>query len=74
MVRRRDPAHLLILGTYRPVDVIVHAHPLRPLLAELPAAPRSAPSGGTDYSQSPARDSGVTTTTLVQSQRVKTDH
>ena len=39
MVRQRDPAHLLILGTYRPVDVIVHTHPLRPLMAELPAAP-----------------------------------
>jgi DNA-binding winged helix-turn-helix (wHTH) protein/predicted ATPase len=35
MVRRRDPACLLILGTYRPVEVIVRAHPLRPLLAEL---------------------------------------
>ena len=33
--RRRDPARLLLLGTYRPVEVIVHAHPLRPLLAEL---------------------------------------
>jgi DNA-binding winged helix-turn-helix (wHTH) protein len=27
VVRRRDPARLLILGTYRPVDVIVHTHP-----------------------------------------------
>jgi DNA-binding winged helix-turn-helix (wHTH) protein/predicted ATPase len=35
VVRRRDPARLLILGTYRPVDLIVRAHPLRPLLAEI---------------------------------------
>ena len=34
VARRRDPARVLILGTYRPVDVIVQAHPLRPLLAE----------------------------------------
>jgi predicted ATPase len=42
VVRRRDPAHLLILGTYRPVDVIVHTHPLRPLLAELRQHPQCA--------------------------------
>ena len=42
VVRRRDPARLLILGTYRPVDVIVHAHPLRPLLAELRQHPQYA--------------------------------
>ena len=35
VARRRDPARVLILGTYRPVEVIVQAHPLRPLLAEL---------------------------------------
>jgi DNA-binding winged helix-turn-helix (wHTH) protein/predicted ATPase len=35
VARRRDPARLLLLGTYRPVEAIVHAHPLRPLLAEL---------------------------------------
>ena len=35
VARRRDPARVLILGTYRPVEVIVRAHPLRPLLAEL---------------------------------------
>ena len=34
VARRRDPARVLILGTYRPVEVIVQAHPLRPLLAE----------------------------------------
>src|SRR5439155_20968332 len=42
VIRRRDPARLLILGTYRPVDVIVHAHPLRPLLAELRQHPQYA--------------------------------
>ena len=40
VVRRRDPARLLILGTYRPVDVIVHDHPLRPLMAELRQHPQ----------------------------------
>jgi predicted ATPase len=35
IARRRDSARLLILGTYRPVDVIVHAHPLRSMVAEL---------------------------------------
>jgi predicted ATPase/DNA-binding winged helix-turn-helix (wHTH) protein len=35
VARRPDPARLLILGTYRPVDTIVHAHPLRTLLTEL---------------------------------------
>jgi hypothetical protein len=35
VVRRRDPARVLILGKYRPLEVIVQAHPLRPLLAEL---------------------------------------
>ena len=35
VARRPDPARLLILGTYRPVDVMVHAHPLRTVLTEL---------------------------------------
>jgi tetratricopeptide (TPR) repeat protein len=35
VARRLDPARLLILGTYRPVDVMVHAHPLRTVLTEL---------------------------------------
>lgn len=42
VVRRRDPARLLILGTYRPVDAIVHAHPLRALVAELRHHPQYA--------------------------------
>src|SRR5262249_11501665 len=29
LARRRAPARLLLVGTYRPVDVIVQAHPLR---------------------------------------------
>jgi len=29
LARRRAPARLLLLGTYRPTEVIVHAHPLR---------------------------------------------
>ena len=33
--RRRDRAQLLVLGTYRPVEVIVQAHPLRAVTQEL---------------------------------------
>ena len=31
----REPAQLLVLGTYRPVDVVLHAHPLHSLVQEL---------------------------------------
>ena len=37
LARRRDPARLLVLGTYRPVDLIVHAHPLMQVPRELAA-------------------------------------
>src|SRR5262249_34525091 len=35
--RRPEPARLLLIGTYRPHDVIVHDHPLRGLVQELRA-------------------------------------
>jgi DNA-binding winged helix-turn-helix (wHTH) protein/predicted ATPase len=35
LARRRETARLLILGTYRPVDVIVSEHPLRTVKQEL---------------------------------------
>ena len=35
LARRREAAHLLILGTYRPADVVVGEHPLRRLRQEL---------------------------------------
>ena len=35
VARRPGPARLMILGTYRPVDAIVHTHPLRTVLTEL---------------------------------------
>jgi DNA-binding winged helix-turn-helix (wHTH) protein len=35
VARRPDPARLLILGTYRPMEAIVQAHPLRAVLTEL---------------------------------------
>src|SRR5262249_4064068 len=35
LARRRAPARLLLLGTYRPVDVIVSGHPLRTVLHDL---------------------------------------
>jgi predicted ATPase len=35
VARRPDPARLLILGTYRPVEALVQGHPLRAVLTEL---------------------------------------
>ena len=37
LARRRDPARLLLIGTYRPVDVILGDHSLRRLKPELQA-------------------------------------
>jgi DNA-binding winged helix-turn-helix (wHTH) protein/tetratricopeptide (TPR) repeat protein len=35
LARRQEPARLLVLGTYRPVEVIVRQHPLKNLKQEL---------------------------------------
>ncbi|HEV8713986.1 MAG TPA: AAA family ATPase, partial [Candidatus Binatia bacterium] len=35
VARRREPARLLVVGTYRPVDVLVQGHPLRAVKQEL---------------------------------------
>jgi DNA-binding winged helix-turn-helix (wHTH) protein/predicted ATPase len=35
MARRREPARLLVIGSYRPVEVLVREHPLRGLKQEL---------------------------------------
>jgi DNA-binding winged helix-turn-helix (wHTH) protein len=35
VARRRDPARLLILGTYRPGDAMVRAHPVRTVMTDL---------------------------------------
>ena len=35
VARRPDPARFFLLGTYRPVDAIVRAHPIRIVMAEL---------------------------------------
>src|SRR5262249_22425742 len=35
LAQRREPAQLLVLGTYRPVDVVLHGHPLHGLVQEL---------------------------------------
>src|SRR4029077_15347212 len=35
LARRQEPARLLVVGSYRPVDVIVAGHPLRALIQEL---------------------------------------
>src|SRR5262249_2654132 len=35
VARRRQPARLLIIGTYRPVEVTVRAHPLKVVKLEL---------------------------------------
>lgn len=37
MARRPDTARLLVIGTYRPTDVLMHTHPLRGLAQELRA-------------------------------------
>src|SRR5688572_26940991 len=35
LAQRREPAQLLVLSTYRPVETILRAHPLRGLVQEL---------------------------------------
>jgi predicted ATPase len=35
LARRREPARLLVIGSYRPVDVIVQEHPLQAVKQEL---------------------------------------
>jgi hypothetical protein len=35
LVQRREPARLLLLGTYRPEDAVVRHHPVRQLVQEL---------------------------------------
>lgn len=35
LAQRRDPARLLLIGTYRPVEVTVHSHPLRTVHQDL---------------------------------------
>src|SRR5262245_17857733 len=35
LAQRREPARLLVLGTYRPVELVLRAHPLRGLVQEL---------------------------------------
>lgn len=35
LARRREPARLLILGAYRPTDLLTHGHPLHALVQEL---------------------------------------
>jgi DNA-binding winged helix-turn-helix (wHTH) protein/predicted ATPase len=35
--RRRDPARLMVIGTYRPVDVVLGGHPLKGVKRELQA-------------------------------------
>jgi len=37
LARRRDPARLMVVGTYRPVDVILGEHPLKGVKRELQA-------------------------------------
>ena len=40
LAQRREPARLLVLGTYRPVDVVLQAHPLHGMVQELGARGR----------------------------------
>ncbi len=56
IARRPDPARLLIVGAYRPVEVLLHKHPLRNLIAELRPHPH-CPELVLDYlSGEPVRD------------------
>src|SRR5262249_27934842 len=57
MARRRGMARLLVLGTYRPVEAVVRAHPVRTMVQELLvhgyggelALGEGAESGGAGY-------------------------
>src|SRR5262245_747639 len=40
LARRQEPARLLLIGTYRPVDVLVSRHPLRDVSSDLHARGR----------------------------------
>lgn len=40
MAQRREPAKLLLIGTYRPQDVLISSHPLRGVVQELTARGR----------------------------------
>ena len=40
IARRRDPARLLIIATYRPIETLLQKHPLRKLIVELRAHPQ----------------------------------
>lgn len=35
LAHRQEPARLMVIGTYRPIDTIVHTHPLRTVQREL---------------------------------------
>ena len=42
VARRRDPARLLVVATYRPIEVLLQEHLLRNLVAELRGQPQTA--------------------------------
>ena len=42
VARRRDPARLLVLGTYRPLEAVLHDAPLRRVLGELRHQPQTS--------------------------------
>jgi predicted ATPase len=44
LAQRREPARLLLLGTYRPVDAMVQGHPLRAVMQALSWELRAAMS------------------------------
>ncbi len=67
MARRRAAARLLVLGTYRPVDAVVRAHPIRAIAQELRVHGQCEELTLTNLSEA-----GVTAYT-VHHQRVQTD-
>lgn len=52
LAQRREPARLLVLGTYRPIETVLHAHPRGPARSPLrtrrrgPACRALSPAGG----------------------------
>ena len=47
LAQRRDPARLLVLGTYRPVEVAIRAHPMRGISRNCMGGGRRGSAAGT---------------------------
>lgn len=54
LAQRHDPMRLLLIGTYRPADVMASNHPLRGMLQELQAKGQCHHLGLTPLSATPS--------------------